>query len=331
MLSDKQFRSAHLVHKLLVMQFKFLYPMLNDGSLTPTIRALHIATLRLLVVITQDFPGFLAMFHFSLCDNLPPICSQMRNLILSAIPPDQSPPDPMVSVFKWESLREMSKNPRILVNYTTLLIRHNLRDLIDKFCETRDKSLLPKIKNSLILPKERAIPLGYKTNVALANSLLLYLMARPPGKPPPLPTGETSTKGATDEQAPSDSAASAIKESPALEIIMYLTEELDLEGRYLFLNAIANHMRYPNSHTHYCASLLVWLFHHSSEIVKEQITRVLLERVVAHLPHPWGLIIAVMELLNDNKLFRCKAVVEDDGIVGVVNVIREFCNKRPGN
>ncbi len=65
-------------------------------------------------------------------------------------------------------------------------------------------------------------------------------------------------------------------------------ELLDSEGRYLVLNAAANQLRYPNSHTYYFSCLLLTLFADTkSEAVKEQITRVLLERLVVNRPHPW--------------------------------------------
>jgi len=45
-------------------------------------------------------------------------------------------------------------------------------------------------------------------------------------------------------------------------------------GRYLFLNAIANQLRFPNSHTHYFSCTLLYLFAEAnSEAIQEQITR----------------------------------------------------------
>ena len=47
-----------------------------------------------------------------------------------------------------------------------------------------------------------------------------------------------------------------------------------LTGRYLFLNAIANQLWYPNSHTHYFSCTLLSLFSETNaEAIQEQITR----------------------------------------------------------
>lgn len=45
-----------------------------------------------------------------------------------------------------------------------------------------------------------------------------------------------------------------------MDILQNLAVDLDNEGRYLFLNAIANQLRYPNIHTHYFSYALLYLF-----------------------------------------------------------------------
>ena len=47
---------------------------------------------------------------------------------------------------------------------------------------------------------------------------------------------------------------------------------LETEGRYLFLNCIANQLRYPNSHTHYFSCTLLYLFAEANtEAIQEQV------------------------------------------------------------
>ena len=79
-----------------------------------------------------------------------------------------------------------------------------------------------------------------------------------------------------------------------------LSLSLPPSGRYLFLNAIANQLRYPNSHTHYFSCALLSLFAETNaEAIQEQITRVLLERLIVNRPHPWGLLITFIELIKN--------------------------------
>lgn len=53
---------------------------------------------------------------------------------------------------------------------------------------------------------------------------------------------------------------------PSLDIFMRLANDLDTEGRYLFLNALANQLRYPNNHTHYFSCILLYLFNETSQV-----------------------------------------------------------------
>ena len=87
-----------------------------------------------------------------------------------------------------------------------------------------------------------------------------------------------------------------------MDIFQQLTNDLHPEGRYLFLNAIANQLRSPNNHTHYFSCVLLYLFFEShDEAVQEQITRVLVERLIVHRPHPWGLLVTFIELIKNPR------------------------------
>ena len=51
-----------------------------------------------------------------------------------------------------------------------------------------------------------------------------------------------------------------------MDIFARLAAELDNEGRYHLLNAAANHLRFPNVHTHYFSSLKLALFSDAKEV-----------------------------------------------------------------
>lgn len=88
--------------------------------------------------------------------------------------------------------------------------------------------------------------------------------------------------------------------------------DLDAEGRYHVLNAIANHLRFPNKHTYYFSCLMLYLFASAAnnEFVQEQIARVLLERLISNRPYPWALIVTFSELYkNDSYKFSTKEFI----------------------
>lgn len=66
----------------------------------------------------------------------------------------------------------------------------------------------------------------------------------------------------------------------ALDIYQTLVVELDTEGRYLFLNAVANQLRYPNNHTHYFSFVLLYLFAELNQVKGGFYLRVIICRLL---------------------------------------------------
>lgn len=119
---------------------------------------------------------------------------------------------------------------------------------------------------------------------------------------------KTSTKlnsninGSIESRKEKNKSVIVVKNNLSYTLFLFLSKELDMEGRYLLLSNIVNHIRYPNSHTHYFSCLILFIFSQSNDIIiQEQIIRVLLERILAHRPHPWGLLITFIELIKNTK------------------------------
>jgi hypothetical protein len=62
---------------------------------------------------------------------------------------------------------------------------------------------------------------------------------------------------------------STIAHTSHMDIFQNLAVDLDTEGRYLFLNSLANQLRFPSSHTHYFSLVILYLFAQSNtEVVQ---------------------------------------------------------------
>ena len=97
-------------------------------------------------------------------------------------------------------------------------------------------------------------------------------------------------------------ASSPITHSAPMEVFQRLAAELDTEGRYLFLNAVANQLRYPNCHTHYFSCVLLCPLRRGwKRGCPGADRRVLLERLIVNRPHPWGLLITFIELIKNPR------------------------------
>ncbi|XP_050238653.1 uncharacterized protein LOC126688113 isoform X2 [Mercurialis annua] len=300
------------VQRLLVDLFQFLEPFLRSAELGMPVHFLYKGTLRVLLVLLHDFPEFLCDYHFTFCDVIPPSCIQMRNIILSAFPRNMRLPDPSTPNLKIDLLPEIREAPHILSEVDAALKAKQMKADVDEYLKTRQQgsSFLTELKQRLLLSPSEAASAGTRYNVPLINSLVLYagmqaiqqLQARAPHSQS---TGNTAP-------------LAVLLVDAALDIYQTLVLELDTEGRYLFLNAVANQLRYPNNHTHYFSFVLLYLFAESNqEIIQEQITRVLLERLIVNRPHPWGLLITFIELIKNprynfwNRSFiRCAPEIE---------------------
>ncbi|XP_033113474.1 CCR4-NOT transcription complex subunit 1-like isoform X3 [Anneissia japonica] len=268
--------------QLLIDIFKFVTPFLRNADLSKHVSLLYKGTLRLLLVLLHDFPEFLCDYHYGFCDVIPPNCIQMRNLILSAFPRNMRLPDPFTPNLKVDMLSDITQPPRILTNFAAMIQPVTFKKELDSYIKTRSPvTFLSELRGHLQVSHEP----GQRYNVPLMNALVLYVGSQA--------IAYIHSKGSTPSM-------NTITHSSHMDIFQNLAVDLDTEGRYLFLNAVANQLRYPNSHTHYFSCTLLYLFAEAnSEAIQEQITRVLLERLIVNRPHPWGLLITFIELIRN--------------------------------
>jgi CCR4-NOT transcription complex subunit 1 len=250
-----------LMHRLPISLLAFLQPFLKTVQLTDAIRKLFKGTLRMLLVLLHDFPEFLCEYHLTFCDYIPPTCVQLRNLVLSAFPRAMRLPDPFTPNLKVDLLPEINQSPRIRTDYTAELNERGIRQRLDAFLTSRQPANFLQQLPSVLMTG----PNG-SYNLPLMTSLVVYVGANA--------IMQLQTK-------------QALQTSAAMDVYQYLVRTLDPEGRYHLLNAIANQLRYPNNHTHYFSCVMLFLFAEAGDdTIKEQITRVLLERLIVHRPHP---------------------------------------------
>jgi CCR4-NOT transcription complex subunit 1 len=285
------------LERLLVALLEFLKPFLHNAEMPAVINRLYTGTLRLLLVLLHDFPGFLCAFHYSLCDVIPSSCVQLRNLILSAFPRSMRLPDPFTPNLNVELLPEVALSPLVLAQYEQALQDSSMYNELDNMIKTwRSPSPggsgdgLPASASKTIqalCAKIQSGGEGAKYNHALINSVVMF-------------AGLSAVRQAQQE---GKSAHTNLAGSAAVSLVQGLLGAFDAQGRYLVLNALANQLRFPNSHTHYFSSVLLFLFGEADtlERVREQVTRVLLERLIVHRPHPWGLLITFIELIKNKK------------------------------
>jgi CCR4-NOT transcription complex subunit 1 len=286
------------LHVLLVSLFDFFGPIFQEASdnnqpFSKAMRLLYKGVMRVLLVLLHDFPEFLCFYYFSFCNVIPSCCMQLRNLILSAFPRAMRLPDPFSPNLKIDLLPEINRAPKILGEPVLVLDDGGLRRDLEYYLEFSgtNSTFLASLPSRLHTLNENGTK--PELNVALISAIVLHtgLYAISRG----------TTKTTSDSEGPNNNIALlASNHRTTRDLVQYLTNELNAEDRYLFFNAIANQLRHPNSHTHYFSYVLLGLFKDArDDFVKEQITRVLLERLIVQRPHPWGLLVTFIGLLRN--------------------------------
>jgi CCR4-NOT transcription complex subunit 1 len=259
-----------LLHKLLISVFQFMTPFLRHAEMTDSIRVLYKGLLRILLLLLHDFPEFLCDYHLSFCDVIPPSCIQLRNLILSAFPRNMRLPDPFTPNLKVDLLPEIQEAPKISSDFKSVLAQEHILDTLEAFLKSRSPAFLSDVlRPKLLLSATDAYTSGTKYNVPLLNALVLYI-----GVHGVKLLQNKSQQGGVAQSAPMDVFQHLLTELDTEGLLLFGLNDLWIPGRYHFLNAIANQLRYPNSHTHYFSCVLLFLFTEATEdVAKEQITR----------------------------------------------------------
>ncbi|EJD02104.1 Not1-domain-containing protein [Fomitiporia mediterranea MF3/22] len=272
-------------HKLLLALFKFLAPMLRSANFTLASRNLYRGGLRLLLVLLHDFPDFLSAYYFSLCDVIPPRCTQLRNIVLSAFPASITLPDPSLRNTKFETIPEMGPIPLVLSDFSAILKNGDLKGYLDQCLLSRmPQTSLATLKERMCLPPGTAT--GEETyNVPLINAMVMYIGVSS--------VAQVKARSGSSVFIPTD---------PGVVALTYLAYNLDPEGQYHLANAMILQLRYPNAHTHWFCCLMLYLFEHAKDDrFREIMTRVLMERFFVHRPHPWGALLTFIELVRNPK------------------------------
>lgn len=213
-------------------------------------KAFYQGTLRFLVVMLHDYPEFLCEHYLSFIQLLPSECIQLRNVILSSFPRDMILPDPFTTTLGY--MATTSLPPRLFIDedaYYSLEEDHEdvfqLKELDSylisgKLSSTITRGVMHYVKND-----------HDQYDLEKIQQLVFYV----------------GTKGKLD-------TTKSLSENPAIQIYKHLLAHLPTSHeRYLLVNAIVDHLRYPNSHTYFFSMTLLHLFSTQTEFVKELITR----------------------------------------------------------
>lgn len=241
---------------------------------------------RVIVLLTHDFPEFFVENHMQLNSSVPENLVQMYNILNSASPSSfQELPDPFTPGLKMNRLEQVRHAPNVRGDVGSILAEAGIKDVLDKILEASGKKIEAKEDDV------RQVLAGLVTtsgpDTLTINALVLHI-------------GIVGTTKGSKTFEPSTRPAQLLENllvSPAAAPAL----------RYQILSAATNQLRHPNAHTFYFSSALLHLFANTPNVgaktdeVQQQIARILVERLLTARPHPWGLIVTVLELVKNNE------------------------------
>lgn len=232
---------------------------------------------RFMLCLHHDFPQFLIEFHLQLNSSVPPGCAQIHNIINSAVSRGimAEQPDPFAPGLKVNRLDQVRQAPIVQGNLDQILVEAGVKESIERVCagsELKEDDFATISDVLAAVSQTVGGPL-------IANALTVYIAIH-----------------ATTASSVFSSAA------PPARLLERLFRSTDRQARYHFISAMMNQVRYINAHTHYFSTALQHLFSISTDEVQEQIIRVLVERLMVPRPHPWGVIVMVLEMVKNDSL-----------------------------
>lgn len=269
--------------KILEVMLTYLGNLMTHMEHTLVAQEFYRGALRIILMLQHDFPDFLAENHLRLNSSVPMATLQIQNVINYTSPSSHRDfPDPFTPGLKINRLDQVRQSPNTRGDIDTVLIDAGVKDVVERVLNGKDV-----MKDEDVRP----IALGIDpTSRADATASLT-----PPVPDALLINALVIRIGAVATIASSTFSAAA----PSAKLLERLLQECRPEIRYHLLSAMANQLRYPNSHTHYFSTALLHLFAGGAEDLQQQIARVLIERLMNIRPHPWGLLVTIIELIKN--------------------------------
>lgn len=256
---------------------------LKTVNVSDVTKELYRATWKLLVVIQHDFPEFMFAHHVKLCGSIPPHCTQLINTILAANP-QQGP----------ERLAEDGKTQSGSSEEAASILRGSgLLNMVDQAIQKGpSEDVVAQIAHAMTQNTSRDTGYGHvpvMVNASIVGAVVMHLGNHAAERAEQ--TGNHVNVGGGEHE---------------VATLSMLVHELSPAVRYYLLTSIANQLRAPSPQTEFFHQALLYIFGKDMNDpeeaeLRQDITRILLERLGGYWPQPWGLMTTIMELLKNEK------------------------------
>lgn len=272
--------------KLIQQLLEFVGEQLNTVQLPDEIHKPYEAAVKLLIALQHDYPRYVAANSSALLASIPPHCTQLINTILFASVTKN--PDPMTAGLDAAGNQagpsHESRDPAAFLQSIGLL------DILNSALEKGpSEDAVAHMTHAINRGDGRTGfgPSSINANLRVIDAITAHI-------------GRHAVQRALAGQPAFEPGSSG------LVTLSMLVHELAAEPRHYLLLSIVNHLKEPNADMEFFSKALLEIFSHDlsdpeETEIREQISRVLLERLIGFWPQPWGLLITVVELVKNDK------------------------------
>lgn len=260
---------------------EFVGEALKPVELSDTASKLYEATAKLLAVLEHDYPQYVAAQAATLLASIPPHCSQLINTVLLASSRKVS--DPIAT--ELSAADGETEPPQASEDAASYLQDMGLLDIVNAALGSGpSEDAVANMTHAITRADGKTCfghaPIG--ANLAVIDSITTYIGNK------------------AGQQQLSDPNGSAVA------TLSMLLHELAAEPRYYLILSMVNHLKSGGPVTAFFSRFLLHIFGQDladpeETEIREQIVRVLLERLITFWPQPWGLLSTVSRLIREEK------------------------------
>jgi len=267
--------------KILQSLLRTLSEYVKGLDIPDVIREFYRGTFKLLVLLAHDYPDFIAANATQLCYTIAPHCKQLRHVILNSSPRAEA----------GEELASQNSQPAASGDSFPALKDAGMVEVLDQLLEagpTEDG--IAHLTHSINKRSGNETSFGYvrlAVDTRIIDDVVAYI-------------------GSHAVSRFRRDGSLFVQESADMATLSLLVHELSPEGRYYLLSSIVDRLRHPGPLTEYFSLVVLELFgqdmNDPEELdIRQQIVRILLERLAGYWPQPWGLMSVILELTKAEK------------------------------
>ena len=268
--------------KLLQALLKNVSEHMKAIDLTDAVKEYYRATVKLTMALSHDYPEYVSANATQLCGSIAPHIRQLRNIILHCSPRSDAGDGATT-----QDLETSSITPAFLALRET-----GLRPVLEQLMQAGpSEDAIAHLTHAINKPTENETIFGH-VRVAVDSKLIDDIVEY---------IGEYAVSKSREGGRPLFEHSSTDNATLSL-----LVHELSPEGRYYLLSSILDRLRYPAPVTEYYTHTILDMFGRDlndpeETDIRQQIVRILLERLAGYWPQPWGLVTVILELAKDQK------------------------------